>query len=40
MHKNGEVELNRIWTKVDEIRAKQACKPSHSPLPEAVPLQD
>lgn len=35
MHAAGEVELARIWTKVDKIRAKQAAKPKHSPLPEA-----
>ena len=29
----GEVELARIWTKVEQIRAKQAAKPRHSPLP-------
>lgn len=33
MHDNGETELKRIWTKVDQIRAKQAAKPEHSPLP-------
>lgn len=36
MHANGETELARIWTKVDAIRAKQAAKPKHSPLPEHV----
>ncbi|AEK63203.1 hypothetical protein [Collimonas fungivorans] len=36
MHAAGEIELVRIWTKVDQIRAKQAAKPRHSPLP-AVP---
>lgn len=35
MHQAGEVELARIWTKVEQIRAKQAAKPKHSPLPEA-----
>lgn len=35
MHKAGEDELSRIWTKVDKIRAKQAAKPRHSPLPAA-----
>jgi hypothetical protein len=35
MHDNGEVELTRIWTKVEKIRAKQAAKPKHSPLPQA-----
>ena len=33
MHENGETELARIWTKVEQIRAKQAAKPKHSPLP-------
>ena len=33
MHKAGEIELARIWTKVEQIRAKQATKPKHSPLP-------
>ena len=35
MHEAGETELARIWTKVDEIREKQARKPRHSPLPGA-----
>jgi hypothetical protein len=34
MHEAGEAELARIWTKVEHIRAKQAAKPKHSPLPE------
>jgi len=33
MHDAGEVELARIWTKVEVIRAKQAAKPKHGPLP-------
>lgn len=33
MHEAGETELARIWTKVEQIRAKQAAKPKHSPLP-------
>jgi len=33
MHADGETELARIWTKVEAIRAKQAAKPKHSPLP-------
>lgn len=33
MHEAGEIELERIWTMVDAIRAKQAAKPKHSPLP-------
>jgi hypothetical protein len=35
MHQAGEVELARIWTKVEQIRAKQAAKSKHSPLPAA-----
>jgi hypothetical protein len=27
-----ETELARVWTKVEQIRAKQAAKPKHSPL--------
>ncbi|MBW3243304.1 hypothetical protein KUV57_11410 [Epibacterium sp. DP7N7-1] len=37
MHAAGEKELARVWTKVEKIRAKQAAKPKHSPLPEHVP---
>lgn len=33
MHKAGDKELIRIWCKIDKIRAKQATKPKHSPLP-------
>ena len=33
MHQAGEDELARIWTMVEQIRAKQAAKPKHSPLP-------
>lgn len=29
----GETELARVWTKVKAIRAKQAAKPKHGPLP-------
>jgi hypothetical protein len=36
MHDAAETELARIWTKVEAIRAKQAAKPKHSPLPEAL----
>lgn len=36
MHAAGETELARIWTKVEQIRAKQAAKPKHSPLPAAA----
>lgn len=34
MHAAAETELARVWTKVEQIRAKQAAKPKHSPLPE------
>ncbi len=37
MHAAGETELARIWTKVEAIRAKQAAKPKHSPLPAIAP---
>lgn len=37
MHAAGDTELARVWTKVEQIRAKQAAKPKHSPLPEAAP---
>ena len=37
MHAAGETELSRIWTKVEAIRAKQAAKPKHSPLPAIAP---
>lgn len=36
MHAAGWVELDRIWGKVEAIRAKQAAKPKYSPLPEHV----
>lgn len=39
MHGAAEVELARIWTKVEAIRAKQAAKPKHSPLPMAAAPQ-
>jgi hypothetical protein len=35
MHAAAETELARVWLKIDKIRAKQAAKPKHSPLPEA-----
>lgn len=38
MHAAGETELVRIWGKIDKIRAKQAAKPKHSPLPEGQPF--
>jgi len=34
MHEEAETELRRIWGKIEQIRAKQASKPNHSPLPE------
>ena len=34
MLKEGNIELDRIWTKIPEIKAKQASKPKHSPLPQ------
>jgi NTP pyrophosphatase (non-canonical NTP hydrolase) len=37
MHAAGETELARVWTKVEQIRAKQAAKPKHSPLPSEPP---
>jgi NTP pyrophosphatase (non-canonical NTP hydrolase) len=37
MHEAGETELARVWTKVEAIRAKQAAKPKHSPLPALTP---
>lgn len=36
MHQAAETELARIWTKVDQIRAKQAAKPKGSALPVAL----
>ena len=38
MHDAAETELARIWTKVEQIRAKQAAKPTGSALP--VPVED
>jgi hypothetical protein len=29
----GEIELERVWQNIEKIRAKQAAKPKHSPLP-------
>lgn len=34
MADNGETELSRVWTKVEQIRAKQATRPKYSPLPQ------
>lgn len=36
MNEAAETELARVWTKVEQIRAKQAAKPKGSPLPQAV----
>ncbi|HVZ60649.1 MAG TPA: hypothetical protein VG892_07670 [Terriglobales bacterium] len=33
MDREADRELDRIWGKIDKIRAKQAAKPKHSPLP-------
>jgi hypothetical protein len=38
MHVEAEVELARIWTKVEAIRAKQQNKPKFGPLPGHVAL--
>jgi hypothetical protein len=35
----GEIELARVWKKIDVIRAKQAAKPKHSPLPVSLNIQ-
>jgi hypothetical protein len=37
MHAAAETELNRIWGKVEQIRAKQAAKPALGPLPGSYP---
>lgn len=37
MRAAGETELARAWKKIDVIRAKQAAKPKHSPLPASPP---
>ena len=34
MAQAGETELHRVYRKIDQIRAKQAAKPKHSPLPQ------
>ncbi|WP_232443865.1 hypothetical protein [Burkholderia ubonensis] len=36
MYAAAEAELARVWTKIEQIRAKQAEKPRHSPLPITV----
>ncbi len=35
MQEAAEMELQRVWNKIDAIRGKQATKPKDSPLPEA-----
>ena len=32
--RSAESELARVWKKIETIRAKQAAKPQHSPLPQ------
>ena len=34
MHDAAEIELARVWTKCEQIRAKQAAKPKYGPLPQ------
>lgn len=36
MEAAGESELMRVWRNIEKIRAKQAAKPKHSPLPAAL----
>jgi len=33
MNQAGEDELRRVWTKIEQMRAKRASKPKNSPLP-------
>jgi hypothetical protein len=40
MQHAAETELARIWTKVDQIRAKQLTKPKGSPLPVPADMAD
>ena len=40
MHAAAETELARVWQNIAKIRAKQAAKPKHSPLPEAPSRAD
>jgi len=35
----GRTELARVWTKIEVVRAKQAAKPKHSPLPSPPPAE-
>ena len=39
MDEAAELELERIWTKVEKIRAKQAAKPQFGPLPGPSEIQ-
>jgi hypothetical protein len=34
----GEIELERVYKKIEQIRAKQAAKPKHSPLSEPLAI--
>lgn len=34
MEDAGHIEVDQCWTKLDQIRAKHAAKPSFSPLPQ------
>ncbi len=34
MHECGEMELERVWSKIEQIRAKRLLKPVYSPLAE------
>ncbi len=36
MEEGGKIELQRIWHKIEAIRAKQAAKPKNSPLPQTL----
>src|SRR6185437_14885729 len=38
MRECGERELSRCWQNIERIRAKQAGKPRHSPLPGPTPV--
>ncbi|MFG1370742.1 hypothetical protein V5F32_01035 [Xanthobacter oligotrophicus] len=40
MHEEGEVELARVWTKIETIRAKHAAKPTGSTLPQLWPVAE
>jgi len=33
MHEAGQAEIERVWVRMDAIRAKHAAKPKWSPLP-------